>query len=416
MANTVFKLRRSSVAGKVPNTSTIAIGELGLNLTDRILYSSDGTNVFEIGANNRNVQVTNNIFIGNSSVNTFINSTSISVGNATVNAITFSNAGITATSGILTWNPDESTLDIGLANGSILQTGQETLYRVKNQTGATIYQGTVVRAAGTVGASGRLLVAPFQANGQFESKYCMGIATSDIVNGGDGYVTHFGKVRGVNTSMWSEGTILYANATDIGALSNVMPKAPNNKITVAIVISSHNQNGTLFVRPTLGSQLHEDEMAEISSLANNDSLFYNSATGRFENKPAFQNTTGTFSGSLTVSGNVIIGNSSFYSATYTSSTTNDQILDSFSNGTFRSAQYMITSKSGSSYETTQLTVLHDDVYVYLSEYGTVTTNTNSTFAGKLGQYSASLVNGLVMINVIPTFAATTFRVLRTTNL
>lgn len=79
MANTVFKLRRSSVAGKVPNTSTLAIGELGLNLTDRIIYSSDGTNIFEIGANNRNVQVTNNIFIGNSSVNTFINSTSISI-------------------------------------------------------------------------------------------------------------------------------------------------------------------------------------------------------------------------------------------------------------------------------------------------------------------------------------------------
>lgn len=51
MANTVFKLRRSSVAGKVPNTSTLSIGELALNLTDRKLYSSDGTDVWETGSN-----------------------------------------------------------------------------------------------------------------------------------------------------------------------------------------------------------------------------------------------------------------------------------------------------------------------------------------------------------------------------
>jgi hypothetical protein len=51
MANTVFKLRRSSVSGKWPNTSTLAIGELAINLTDRILFSSDGSNTFEIGTN-----------------------------------------------------------------------------------------------------------------------------------------------------------------------------------------------------------------------------------------------------------------------------------------------------------------------------------------------------------------------------
>lgn len=61
MANTVFKLRRSSVAGKVPNTSTISIGELGLNLTDKILYSSDGSSVFEIGANNSSYTTNGNI-------------------------------------------------------------------------------------------------------------------------------------------------------------------------------------------------------------------------------------------------------------------------------------------------------------------------------------------------------------------
>jgi hypothetical protein len=59
MANTVFKLRRSSVAGKVPTTSDITIGELGLNLTDRKLYSSDGSNTWELGANLATLSVGN---------------------------------------------------------------------------------------------------------------------------------------------------------------------------------------------------------------------------------------------------------------------------------------------------------------------------------------------------------------------
>lgn len=63
MANTTFQVRRSSVAGKVPNTSVLSIGELGLNLSDKILYSSDGSSVFEVGANNTNVNVSGNLSV-----------------------------------------------------------------------------------------------------------------------------------------------------------------------------------------------------------------------------------------------------------------------------------------------------------------------------------------------------------------
>ena len=75
MANTTFKLRRSSVAGKSPNTSTLSIGELAINLTDRKLYSSDGTNIFETGSNLTSLAVFSSIVIGNSTVNSYANST-----------------------------------------------------------------------------------------------------------------------------------------------------------------------------------------------------------------------------------------------------------------------------------------------------------------------------------------------------
>jgi hypothetical protein len=58
MANTTIQLKRSSVAGKQPNTSTLSIGELALNLTDKKLYSSDGSNIFEPAANVSTINIT----------------------------------------------------------------------------------------------------------------------------------------------------------------------------------------------------------------------------------------------------------------------------------------------------------------------------------------------------------------------
>jgi len=60
---TKFQIKRTSISGRTPNTtnaantSYIAAGELALNLTDKKLYSSDGTAYFEVGA--FNVQQTN---------------------------------------------------------------------------------------------------------------------------------------------------------------------------------------------------------------------------------------------------------------------------------------------------------------------------------------------------------------------
>jgi hypothetical protein len=58
MANTTIQLKRSSVAGKQPNTTQLSIGELAINLTDKKIYSSDGTYVFEPAGNVTNLNVT----------------------------------------------------------------------------------------------------------------------------------------------------------------------------------------------------------------------------------------------------------------------------------------------------------------------------------------------------------------------
>ena len=50
-------IKRTSVAGKIPTTAVLNTGELGLNLKDGRMYSSDGTAIFEIGANVESLSV-----------------------------------------------------------------------------------------------------------------------------------------------------------------------------------------------------------------------------------------------------------------------------------------------------------------------------------------------------------------------
>lgn len=199
-----------------------------------------------------------------------------------------SGANHTANQGELTWNTAEGTLDLGLNHGGVvLQIGQELHYRVTNQSGITIDNGTLVAFAGTTGNSGKLLVEAY--DGSQPSRYILGIATEEILNGANGYVTCFGKVRGIQTNggnygeTWVDGDEIYPSAS---GLTNVLPQAPNPKQAIAAVVNAHGSNGELFVRVQGHTSLADDELVQLTSLTNGDILQYNGTNGRFENVPA----------------------------------------------------------------------------------------------------------------------------------
>lgn len=164
----------------------------------------------------------------------------------------FDLAGSLISTGEMAWNPDEGTLDIGLNNGSVLQVGQENNRLVRNATGSTILNGTVVMFDGTVGNSGRVKVKPYTGVKGTEM-YIYGITTQDILSGSDGYMTIEGKVRNINTTgssvgeTWLDGQVLYAKPNDSGRLTNIEPTDTEIKIEIATIINAHT-NGTLEVR------------------------------------------------------------------------------------------------------------------------------------------------------------------------
>lgn len=205
------------------------------------------------------------------------------------------------------WNPDEETLNL-VQNGAILQLGQETQIHVRNNSGTTaIANGTAVMAVGTVGASGRIKVDPMDANDATTPgpKYFLGITTEAIPAGGDGKVTVFGKVRGLDTSGYSEGAVLWCDPATAGALTATAPTAPDLKIAAAYVVTSDLNNGTLFVRANAGIDLHENHRVQILSPDGSGNpqtdkmlLCWNNTDKRWENKTATDAGVQTYSSAL----------------------------------------------------------------------------------------------------------------------
>lgn len=74
MANNKIYVKRTSTSGNIPTTAQIANGELAVNMTDGILYSTNGSVVFAIGANLVNQRITggaNAIILSNATQNWF---------------------------------------------------------------------------------------------------------------------------------------------------------------------------------------------------------------------------------------------------------------------------------------------------------------------------------------------------------
>jgi hypothetical protein len=200
-------------------------------------------------------------------------------------AVTFDQAAaVDVEAGQLAWNVDEQTLDLGKGGGVVLQLGSEQLSLVRNSTASEIGNGTAVRYAGTLGNSGRLLVAPMVADGTYPGYVFFGVTTQAIAPGADGFVTTFGKVRQVNTSLFAEGAILWCDPAVPGGLTETEPQAPNLKLPVAAVISSKT-NGILMVRSDTGRRLQDLHDVEANGAkADGDVLTYVAANNRWEAK------------------------------------------------------------------------------------------------------------------------------------
>jgi hypothetical protein len=214
---------------------------------------------------------------------------------------TYSNGSI---AGRFSWNPDRETAELGLDGTVSLILGQDNLWYVKNQTGTAIPKGRAVMAVGALGASGRILVAPMVADGSVSPKYLIGVTIEEIANGDDGFVISQGKLRGFNTSGYTQGSVLYCDPSNAGQFTDTEPTAPDLKLPIAFTVDSKN-NGTLAIRVTAGTTISEANDVQITSVSNDQFLRYNSTSGAWENETVTFGTVTSIATTAPITGGTI---------------------------------------------------------------------------------------------------------------
>ena len=141
-----------------------------------------------------------------------------------------------STANTLTYYNDNSQMSLNI--------GQENVVRVRNQTGSTIADGTVVYVNGATGNTPTVALA--LAN-TFATSDIIGVTTTSIANNGFGYVTISGLVNGLNTSAFTEGQAVFVSATTPGAFTATEPVAPNYSVQVGVILRANPSVGTLLV-------------------------------------------------------------------------------------------------------------------------------------------------------------------------
>jgi hypothetical protein len=262
-----IKVKRNTSA---PASGALDTGEFGYNTNTSIPYIGNGTG-------NAATEIISNSSTAQTKVGAF--TTQGKLGGEYLELETLT--GSSPTAGQLTYDTDTGTFRAGIYGDYVLDLGEKSVFFIENVSGSTIAKGAVVGFAGAAGD--HLRGSAFTADSSANPNYIMGIADQSIPNNGFGFVVHFGKVRGIDTSAYAPGTLLYASAATAGAFTSTEPTAPNLKLPIGAVVSQNGSSGIIQVRMKTGERLSTLHDVNISSANNGHILIYDNSDGRWEN-------------------------------------------------------------------------------------------------------------------------------------
>jgi len=188
-------------------------------------------------------------------------------------------------------NPTGTVADYIAGDGSVqpfptIATASNLITEVYNKTGSQINKFQVVYINGGQGNLPSVTLA--QANSESASSKTYGVAQAIIPNMSNGYVVAQGRIENIDTAILggTEGTSLWLSPTTPGGVTIIKPSAPNHMVFVGTIIRSHSTQGVVEVKIQNGFELQELHNIQINgSLANNDSLVYESSTQLWKNSP-----------------------------------------------------------------------------------------------------------------------------------
>jgi len=207
---------------------------------------------------------------------------------------------VTNAVGRLYWNPDQTTLAVGLTSTISADVGQTLYARATNAEATTISKGQPVYQFGAAGD--RVSVKLAYNTSDAGSAKTLGLAAEDIAAGQTGMILCQGVLGGLNLAAYSPGDTLYLGAT-AGTLTATKPYAPNHLVYIGTVERANSGNGRIYVRVQNGYEMDELHNVSAQNPTNGQVLIYNQTTSLWEkaNLTAGSNITITNgAGSITI--------------------------------------------------------------------------------------------------------------------
>jgi len=165
--------------------------------------------------------------------------------------------------------------------GDLAAVNDNLITVVRNDTGSTIPEMSVVYINGAQGDTPRITLALAGNEGSSSKTY--GLVVNDITTGNKGTVIVNGTLRNLNTnsqfSSVSEGTALWLSPTVSGGMTTTKPYAPDHSVFIGTLIRKHSQQGIINVNVQNGYELEELHNVATTGATNGQFLQYNSGSG-----------------------------------------------------------------------------------------------------------------------------------------
>lgn len=154
--------------------------------------------------------------------------------------------------------------------------------------GEDVTAGTAVYVGTDLNSSTNMTVYKASYDQEFKSSKTMGITVASGVTNGFLFIVTEGLLAGINTSGAVKGDPIWlgANGTLLFGIAN-KPSAPLNIVYLGVVTRVNQNNGEIFVKIQNGFEIEELHNVQITSLANKNTLIYDSSTSLWKNKNIF---------------------------------------------------------------------------------------------------------------------------------
>jgi hypothetical protein len=311
MANNKIRIKRTSVTGRTPNTTNsgnsqyIDAGELALNLTDKKLFSSNGSTYFEVGSNVSTLAV--NAISANGTIGTA--GQVLTSNGSVVYWDTLSSGGITvrSTAG------NGGTVNTTVTNVTAINFDTVTGFNVTDQGSGNVF---VSLGSGfkTIEVAGQTSIT------------AVGEDTLVIANGSNITLTTSNAAPKTLTIALSANVVtntqLSSNLanyqTTAGLSANVATLTANNTSYVGSVSAANVVSNAQLSANLANYQTTAGLAANVATLAANSATYLGSANN-FGNSTGIYTTTAVAVGNSTAYSNVTVGRVLITNGTYTSS-------------------------------------------------------------------------------------------------